>query len=96
MSHAALVWVDQNECMGAGTCAQIAPEVFKPIGDGLWAVAESAPCFENPIVFNGGNGPGEGPSGQDGMARIPAELHDVVLDAIDECPGECIYIEAVS
>jgi len=82
--------------MGAGTCAQIAPEVFKPIGDGLWAVAESAPFFSAPMVFSGGNGPNEGPAGNSGKARVPSELLDYVVDAVDECPGECIYMEPAS
>lgn len=60
MSQTSVVWIDQDECMGAGTCGEIAPEVFVPIGDGLWGVAETAPYFEVPVVFNGGSGPGEG------------------------------------
>lgn len=96
MSQTTLVWIDQNECMGAGTCAQIAPEVFVPIGDGLWGVAETAPYFAAPVIFNGGSGTGEGPAGHNGRARVPAELHDIVVEAIDECPGECIYIEPVN
>lgn len=96
MSHAALVWIDQNECMGAGTCAQIVPEVFEDIGQGLWGVAEKAPYFEIPVLFNGGNGSGQGPAGHAGKARVPAELIDDVVDAVDECPGECIYLEPVS
>ena len=93
MAHKALVWIDQNECMGAGTCEQIAPEVFRPVGDGLWAVAEGANYFSEPVVFDGEDGPGHGPSGFAGKARVPEELMDLVLEAADECPGECIYVE---
>ena len=93
MSHKALIWIDQNECMGAGTCEQIAPEMFRSMGDGLWAVRESAEYFEQPIIFDGGAGPGRGPLGSAGMARVPAELMDLALETIDECPGECIYME---
>ena len=93
MSHQALVWIDQDECMGAGTCEQIAPDLFKPIGDGLWAVAESAPFFAAEVVFSGKTGPGEGPAGHQGQARVPGDLMEAVVDAVEECPGECIYVE---
>jgi len=29
-----------------------------------------------------------------GMAEIPDSLLDKVIDAAEECPGECIFIEA--
>ncbi len=93
MSHKALIWIDQNECMGAGTCEQIAPEMFRSMGDGLWAVIESPEYFEQPVIFDGGNGPGHGPLGSQGMARVPTELMDLALEVIDECPGECVYVE---
>ena len=96
MSHKALIWIDQNECMGAGTCEQIAPEMFQPIGDGLWAVAENAQYFQQPVVFDGGAGPNHGPDGFTGKARVPEELLDIAVEAIDECPGECIYMEPAS
>ncbi len=79
--------------MGAGTCEQIAPEMFQSMGDGLWAVAESPAFFEQPIVFDGGAGPGHGPAGSTGKARVPEELMDLAPEVIDECPGECIYME---
>ena len=28
------VWIDADACMGAGTCAQIAPDVFQARHDG--------------------------------------------------------------
>lgn len=93
--EASTVWIDQHECMGAGTCEAIAPEVFQPIGDGCWAVAESPPHFPQMTVFDGGQGAGHGPQGSNGRARIPAGLIDVVIEAAEECPGECIYIEPV-
>ena len=93
MSHQALVWIDQDECMGAGTCEQIAPAVFKPIGDGQWGVAESYPYFTTPTTFSGRVGPGEAPGGFEGRARVPDELMEAVVDAVAECPGECIYLE---
>ncbi|REK17880.1 MAG: ferredoxin [Actinobacteria bacterium] len=90
----AKVWIDADECMGAGTCAQVAPQVFHNRGDGLWAVKESGQFFETETVFDGGSGPGHGPDGFDGKARVPDSLLELVIDAAQECPGECIYVEA--
>lgn len=87
------VWIDGDACMGAGTCSQIAPQVFESRRDGIWAVREDSAYFEEGVVFDGGNGPGHGPNGFEGKARIPAGLLDAVVEAAEECPGECIFVE---
>ena len=87
------VWIDQDECMGAGTCEQIAPQVFTARQDGVWVVREDASYFETETVFDGGNGPGRGPDGSGGIARVPDELSELVLESAEECPAECIYAE---
>lgn len=89
----ATVWIDADACMGAGTCAQIAPEVFHERRDGTWAVKEEQPYFSDTIVFDGETGPGHGPEGVAGRARVPEPLLDIVIDAAEECPGECIFLE---
>ena len=33
------------------------------------------------------------PGGSAGMAAVPGELEDAVVEASEECPGECIFIE---
>ena len=76
------VWIDPNECMGAGTCEMIAPAVFADNGDGIWTVKEDARYFGETVVM---------PSG--GMARVPDSLVDHVLDAAEQCPAECIFVE---
>ena len=88
------VWIDTDECMGAGTCEQIVPEVFYDRGDGWWAVGEEAAHFGQNIIFDGRTGNGHGPDGSAGTARVPGELSDLVIEAADECPAECIYLEA--
>lgn len=88
------VWIDADECMGAGTCEQIVPEVFYEQGDGWWAVGEGAAHFGQNIIFDGQTGNGHGPDGSAGTARVPGELSDLVIEAADECPAECIYLEA--
>ncbi|MGA7096024.1 MAG: ferredoxin [Acidimicrobiia bacterium] len=89
----ATVWIDSDECMGAGTCSQIAPNVFHQRDDGTWAVKEDRPYFDRVRVFDGRSGDGHGPDGLAGRARIPDALVDYVIEAAEECPAECIYVE---
>jgi len=79
--------------MGAGTCAQIAPMVFAERHDGTWAVKEDRPHFERVVVFDGLEGDGHGPDGHRGQARVPDGVLDLVVDAAEDCPAECIYVE---
>ena len=79
--------------MGAGTCSQIAPAVFVERHDGTWAVKEEETFFGATTVFDGLERPGHGPEGIEGRARIPEGLIENVVDAAEECPGECIYME---
>jgi ferredoxin len=80
--------------MGAGTCEQVVPAVFTARSDGLWAVKEDGRYFGSTKVFDGRSGEGHGPEGLAGRARIPAELLELVIEAAEECPGECIFVDA--
>jgi ferredoxin len=33
------------------------------------------------------------PGGAEGVAVVPSEFEDAVIEASEECPGECIFIE---
>ena len=88
-----MVWIDQDLCTGDGICEEIAPDVFIGRDDGLWVVKEEASHFGESIVFDGEDGAGHGPDGARGVARVPDELVDAVVEAAEECPGECIMIE---
>ncbi len=90
----ATVWIDGDACMGAGTCAQIVPAVFHERSDGTWAVKEDSAHFGETVVFDGRLEVGHGPEGVAGRARIPEKLLDFVIDAAEECPAECIFVEA--
>jgi ferredoxin len=90
----ARVWIDRDECMGAGTCAQIAPQVFAERHDGTWAVKEDEQYFGKTVVFDGLDGDGHGPDGHAGQARIPDSLIDLVVESAEECPAECIFVGA--
>jgi ferredoxin len=78
------VWVDQDLCTGDGLCEEIAPEVFTLLDDGLSYVKHG------PTVFANSRGQQQGSAGS---ANIPDHLLDAVIDAAEECPGECIFVE---
>jgi ferredoxin len=73
------VWIDQDLCTGDGLCEEICPSVFTLLDDGLAYVKQDG------VVQNS-------PGGAEGVAAVPAELEDAVVEASEECPGECIFI----
>ncbi|MDE3065790.1 MAG: ferredoxin [Acidobacteriota bacterium] len=73
------VWIDQDLCTGDGLCEEICPSVFTLLDDGLAYVKQDGAVLNNP-------------GGADGVAAVPAELEDAVVEASEECPGECIFI----
>lgn len=81
------VWIDQDLCTGDGLCAEICPSIFEMHDDGLAYVKEE----HWPNIYNGkGNDPvlkmGTG------LAAVPDNLLDAVIESAEECPGECIYL----
>jgi len=74
------VWIDQDLCTGDGLCEEIAPDVFKMLDDGLAYVAEGDKIFSDP-------------GGAEGLANVPEDKMESVIESAEECPGECIYIE---
>jgi ferredoxin len=74
------VWVDQDLCTGDGLCEEICPSVFVLAADGLSYVHDA-------------QGRRDDPGGSQGLVDVPASVEDAVLDAAEECPGECIFIE---
>ena len=84
------VWIDQDLCTGDGLCAEIASDVFMMHDDGLAYVKEvSWPNLLGPT------GTAAAPVLQmaDGTAAVPDNLLEDVIEAAEECPGECIFIE---
>ena len=79
------VWIDQDLCTGDGLCEEIAPEVFHLLDDGLAYVKEGDKVF----AAAEGN-----PEGAEGMAIIPDGMLEATIESAEECPGECIFIEA--
>ena len=73
------VWIDQDLCTGDALCTEICPSVFKLGTDGL------------SYVLIDGQISGSGSATQ---ASVSPNLEAAVIEAAEECPGECIYIEA--
>lgn len=84
------VWIDQDLCTGDGLCAEIAPSVFMMHTDGLAYVKNA----EWPNLF-GPDGKGDNPKLQmaQGTALFPDSVLEDVIEAAEDCPGECIFIE---
>lgn len=78
------VWIDQDLCTGDGLCEEIAPDVFVMLDDGLAYVRDGD------TIFAASEGNSEGAKG---MADFRDEQMELVVEAAEECPGECIYIE---
>lgn len=78
------VWIDQDLCTGDGLCAEIAPDVFIMLEDGLAYVQENGKIFSK----SRGN-----PEGGNGVASFADDRLADVIEAAEECPGECIFIE---
>lgn len=75
------VWIDQDLCTGDGICAEISPDVFSLLDDGLAYVKDAS-------------GVKKDPGGPAGIIDVPDNQLDGVIEAAEECPGECIFIEA--
>jgi ferredoxin len=67
------------------------PEIFGGHDDGLYYVKEVA----WPSILDDGAGPQEEPIYQmsKGTAAVPEPLLEATIEAAEECPGECIFID---
>lgn len=74
------VWIDQDLCTGDGLCEEICPSVFTLLDDGLAYVKQDGVALSSP-------------GGSAALATVSVELEDAVVEASEECPGECIFIE---
>jgi ferredoxin len=71
------VWIDQDLCTGDGLCAEIAPDVFVLLDDGLAYVVDKDKSVKRMTE----------------TVPVPDNLLDAVIESAEECPGECIFIE---
>jgi ferredoxin len=84
------VWIDREACTGDSLCEDICPDVFEMGDDSLAYVREDGKYFEVTQVLGVNE---EGATGLAGHARVPAEQEESVIEAAEQCPGECIFVE---
>ena len=72
------VWIDQDCCTGAGLCVDHCPD--------LYGVLEAGTGFGH---AGGRSGTDETPRGR----HVPRRYEHAAIDAVERCPGECIYVE---
>jgi len=80
------VWLDQLLCTGDGICQEIAPEIFFGHDDGLYYVKEATDK-------TGKDADGQPKVRGTQMVDVPDHLLESVIEAAEECPGFCIFIE---
>ncbi|NBS92150.1 MAG: ferredoxin [Betaproteobacteria bacterium] len=83
------VWIDQDLCTGDGLCAELAPDVFAMHTDGLAYVKD--PAWPN--LFGPDRKGSEPKLKMTETADFPESMLDDVIQAAEDCPGECIFIE---
>lgn len=78
------VWIDQDLCTGDGLCEEYCPDIFFAADDGLYYVKDVSEKANpgNPRLRMA-----------HGLADVPDNLLESVIDAAEDCPGECIFIE---
>lgn len=84
------VWIDQDLCTGDGLCAEICPQIFFMHDDGLAYVKE----VDDSTGLDNDKQPKLKMS--KGLANVPPELLESVIESAEECPGECIFLEEVN
>ena len=76
------VWIDQDLCTGDGICEEVAPAIFFGAEDGLYYVREA-----NTEV------PAEPTHSFHQPVDVPDNLLEATIEAAEECPGECIFLD---
>jgi ferredoxin len=73
------VWIDQDCCTGAGLCVDHCPDLFIVLEDGIGYVRDGG------LVITDREHP---------AVTVPRRYEQAAIDAVERCPGECIYVEA--
>ena len=84
------VWIDQDLCTGDGLCVEVCPKHFGMADDGLAYVKEAAWAT---IYADGSAADGPKLKMAEGTASVADDDLADVIEAAEECPGECIFIE---
>ena len=71
------VWIDQDCCTGAGLCVDHCPDLFVVLDDGIGYVHDGGL-----VISEAGR-----------AVPVPRRHEHAAIDAVERCPGECIYLE---
>ena len=72
------VWIDQDCCTGAGLCVDHCPELFVVLEDGIGYVHVDGLVITDATPT---------------AVPVPRRYEQAAIDAVERCPGECIYLE---
>ncbi len=88
------VWIDPDLCTGDGICTEICPDVFVMDDGGIAFVRELTTHFSDADVSMEEQKDGTSHRSYHALARIPQSLIEAAIESAEECPGECIFLEA--
>ena len=83
------VWIDQDACTGDALCVEFCRDMFE-VQDGVAYVKEAE--WKN-LIGPDAAGPEPTYRMEAGKADVPADLVDDTVEAADQCPGECIFLD---
>ncbi len=72
------VWIDQDSCVGNGICEELCPDVFAVVDGGIAYVRDNGRLL---------------PAGRAGLGTVPPAVELDALEAAEQCPAECIFLE---
>jgi ferredoxin len=72
------VWIDQDCCTGAGLCVDHCPDLFVVLEDGIGYVH-----VDDVVIADTAHT----------AVHVPRRHEQAAIDAVERCPGECIYLE---
>jgi ferredoxin len=72
------VWIDQDCCTGAGLCVDHCPDLFVVLEDGIGYVHDGGLVMADEAHT---------------ALHVPRRHEQAAIDAVERCPGECIYLE---
>ena len=72
------VWIDQDCCTGAGLCVDHCPDLFVVLDDGIGYVHDAGLVSTDPFPA---------------AVSVPRRYEQAAIDAVERCPGDCIYVE---
>lgn len=72
------VWIDRDLCTGNGICEEIAPVVIALNGSLAYVRDTAGSIIED--------------DGDEAAQPVPRGHEEAVIEAAEECPGECIYL----